>query len=87
MGKTEMKTKLTAKQRELLRHMWGCWFARSMTLTDFPRQTVASLEQSGLISWDAEADAKPGAHGPAMYGLTHRGFAVCEREFGPRKAA
>jgi hypothetical protein len=50
------------------------------------RQTVNSLEQAGLISWDAEADAKPGASGPAKFGLTHYGFAVCEREFGPRRS-
>jgi hypothetical protein len=75
--------KLTQKQREVLDHMWSAWFARSMTLTDFSRRTVNSLEQAGLISWDAEADAKPGASGPAKFGLTHYGFAVCEREFGP----
>lgn len=78
--------KLTEKQREVLKHMWACWFARSMTLTDFPHQTVNSLEQSGLIAWDAEADTKAGAVGPAKYGLTHHGFSVCEREFGPRRA-
>ena len=81
----ENMKKLTQKQREVLDHMWSAWFARSMTLTDFSRRTVNSLEQAGLISWDAEADAKPGASGPAKFGLTHYGFAVCEREFGPRR--
>jgi hypothetical protein len=78
--------KLTDKQREVLQHMWSCWFARSMTLKDFPHQTVNALERAGLIAWDAEADALPGASGPAKFGLTDRGFAVCEREFGPRKS-
>lgn len=78
--------KLTEKQREALQHMWSCCFARSMTMTDFSRQTVNSLEQAGLIAWDAEADASPGASGPAKFGLTHFGFNVCERNFGPRKA-
>jgi hypothetical protein len=78
--------KLTEKQREVLEHMWSCWFARSMTLTDFARQTVNSLDHAGLIAWDAEADAMPGASGPAKFGLTRFGFDVCEREFGPRKA-
>ena len=78
--------KLTDKQREVLQHMWSCWFARSMTLTDFSRQTVNALEQAGLIAWDAEADAIPGASGPAKFGLTHQGFVVCEREFGPRQS-
>lgn len=77
--------KLTEKQREVLAHMWSCWFARSMTLTDFSRRTVNSLEQAGLVAWDVESDAKPGASGLAKYGLTHQGFVVCEREFGPRK--
>ena len=45
--------KLTEKQREALQHMWSCCFARSMTMTDFSRQTVNSLEQAGLIAWDA----------------------------------
>jgi hypothetical protein len=74
--------KLTEKQREVLQHMWSCRFARSMTMTDFSRKTVNSLEQAGLIAWDAEADAKPGASGPAKFGLTHFGVAACEREFG-----
>lgn len=80
-----MTKKLTDKQREVLRHMWSCWFARSMTLTDFSRQTVNSLEQAGLIAWDAGADAMPGASGPAKFGLTRMGFSACEREFGPRQ--
>ena len=80
-----MAKKLTYKQREVLQHMWSCWFARSMTLTDFSRQTVNSLEQAGLIAWDAEADAMPGASGPAKFGLTRMGFSACEREFGPRE--
>ena len=80
-----MTKRLTAKQREVLQHMWEAWFARSMTLTDFSRQTVNSLNQAGLIAWDAEADAMPGASGPAKFGLTRMGFSVCEREFGPRR--
>lgn len=80
-----MTKKLTDKQRDVLRHMWSCWFARSMTLTDFSRQTVNSLDQAGLIAWDAEADAMPGASGPAKFGLTRMGFSACEREFGPRE--
>ena len=79
-----MTKKLTPKQREILDHMWSCWFARSMTLNDFSRNTINSLEQSGLIAWDAEADSRPGASGPAKYGLTAYGFSLCEREFGPR---
>lgn len=82
-----MIKKLTDKQRAVLKHMWDCWFARSMTLTDFSRQTVNSLDQAGLIAWDADADRVPGAFGPAKFGLTRNGFAVCEREFGPRKRA
>lgn len=78
--------KLTVKQSEALQHMWSCWFARSMTMTDFSRQTVNSLERAGLIAWDAEADAMPGASGPAKFGLTQFGFDVCERNFGARKA-
>jgi hypothetical protein len=78
--------KLTEKQREVLRHMWSAWFARSMTLTDFSAQTINSLQNAGLIAWDAEADAQPGASGPAKFGLTRAGFSVCEREFGPRRA-
>lgn len=82
-----MTRNITDKQRAILKHMWDCWFARSMTLTDFSRRTVGALEQSGLIAWDAEADAMPGASGPAKFGLTYMGFSVCEREFGPRKTA
>ena len=80
-----MAKKYTHKQRELLEYMWSCWFARSMTLTDFARSTIGSLEQEGLVAWDVEADSKPGARGPALYGLTAYGFSLCEREFGPRK--
>lgn len=78
--------KLTEKQREVLQHMWSCWFARSMTLTEFRGQTVASLERNGIIAWDFDADTSPDASGPAMFGLTRHGFYVCEREFGPRRA-
>ena len=80
-----MPKKLSPKKRELLEYMWSCWFARSMTLTDFSRNTINALEQDGLITWDVEADAAPGAVGPAKYGLTSSGFAVCEEQFGPRK--
>jgi|DEB0MinimDraft_10_1074344.scaffolds.fasta_scaffold155553_3 hypothetical protein len=82
-----MVKKLTPKKRELLESMWSCWFARSMTLTDFSRNTINALEQEGLIAWDVEADRAHGASGPAKYGLTAYGFAICEREFGPRKDA
>ena len=79
-----MTAKLTPKMQDVLRHMWSCWFARSMTLGDFAKPTVAALEQRGLIAWDAERD---GASPLPPYGLTHQGFAVCENLFGPRKKA
>lgn len=77
-----MTEKLTQKQREILAHMWVASFARSMTLTDFSRQTISSLEQKGLIAWDHEADNKPNASRWPMYGLTSYGLSFCDREFG-----
>lgn len=78
-----MTTNLTPKMHDVLRHMWSCWFARSMTLGDFSKATVSALEGRGLITWDAERD-----NGPLPpYGLTHQGFAMCEKLFGPRKKA
>jgi hypothetical protein len=77
---------ITPKQREILAHMWAARFARSMTLTDFSRQTISALEQSGLIAWDHEADSKPGAGRWPMYGLTSYGISFCKREFVGAKA-
>ena len=76
-----MNAKLTAKQTEILRHMWSCRFARSMTLTDFARGTIAALENRGLIAWDHDADTRR-VSGPAMYGLTHQGVSLCRTVFG-----
>lgn len=77
-----MTAKLTPKQNEVLKHMWDMWFARSMTMGDYSRNTVASLEAKGLVAfdWDAKSDAP-------MYGLTAYGFSHCEAAFGPRKNA
>ena len=74
--------KLTPKQDEILSHMWSCRFARSMTLTDFSKNTINSLTQKGLIAWDPDART-----GPPAFGLTAFGIAFCEREYGPRIAA
>lgn len=82
-----MAKRLTPKKREVLEYMWSCWFARSMTLDDFSRNSINALIQDGIIAWDVDADRNTSRTGSAMYGLTAYGFNVCEREFGPRKAS
>lgn len=80
-----MTAPFTKSQDELLRHVWACRFARSMTLTDFSQRTINSLIDRGLIAWDHEADAGR-ASGPAMYGLTAYGVSHCRDWYGERKS-
>jgi hypothetical protein len=74
-----MNQKYTAKQTEVLQALWGCSFARAMSLHHYSQHTVNSLNSRGLISWVDDGRSRH-----VMWGLTHQGFAVCERLFGPR---
>ena len=75
---------LTNAQNSILKHMWDCRFARSMTLTDFSQRTINSLIDRGFIAWDHDADARR-TSGPAMYGLTAYGVSHCKAWYADRK--